>query len=429
MVSLGGATEAAIWSIIHPIGRVDPAWRSIPYGVPLTNQSWHVRDAGLRPRPDWVTGELYIGGAGLALGYLGDEARTAERFVTDPGTGERLYRTGDLGRYRPDGTIEFLGREDFQVKIRGHRIELAEVESALLAYPAVGAAIAVVDGDRPLERRLAAVVRPAAVEPGPGRPVDPTGPTAAGSALVAGTDLGAYAAYLHELDRLGLAAMLDTLRAAGLALDDRPHTLAEVYAATRVAPRHRRLLRRWLRALTDSGVLRQDDDGYRLVAAPPPSARAWDAAAERAASVGSPPSWCGTSGPAPWPYRRCCAATRTLALLFPGGELAVSDNLYADALFNRWANAVAAATVRALAERLTGPVRVVEVGAGSGGTTAAVLDALDGLDVDYLYTDLSAFFLGAGRQRFADRPGSASRCWTWTPTWPGRGWRRTAPIS
>ncbi|WP_405432807.1 amino acid adenylation domain-containing protein [Micromonospora sp. NBC_00617] len=406
VVSLGGATEAAIWSIIHPIGRVDPSWRSIPYGVPLTNQTWHVRDAALRPRPDWVAGELYIGGAGLALGYLGDEARTAERFVTDPSSGERLYRTGDLGRYLPDGTIEFLGREDFQVKIRGHRIELAEVESALLAHPGVGGAIAVVDGDRPLERRLAAVVQPAAVEPGPGQPVDSAGPTAAGAALVAGTDLGAYQAYLHELDQLGLAAMLDTLRAAGLALDDRPHSLAEVYAATRVAPRHRRLLRRWLRALTDSGVLRHDDDGYRLVSGPPPAARAWDAAAERAAAVGESPELVR--------YFQASAAALPallrgdedpLALLFPGGELAVSDNLYADALFNRWANAVAAATVRSLAERLDGPVRIVEVGAGSGGTTAAVLDALDGLDVDYLYTDLSAFFLGAGRQRFADRPG------------------------
>ncbi|MEV4202904.1 amino acid adenylation domain-containing protein [Micromonospora globbae] len=405
VVSLGGATEAAIWSIIHPVGAVDPSWRSIPYGVPLANQSWHVLDAGLRPRPDWVTGELYIGGAGLARGYLGDETRTAERFITHPETGERLYRTGDLGRYRPDGVIEFLGREDFQVKIRGHRIELAEIESALLAHPAVGGAIAVVDGDRPLERRLAAAVQPAAVEPGPGRPVDPAAPVAAGAGVVAGVDLEAYAAYLHDLDRLGLAAMLDTLRAGGLFLDDRPHTLDEVYRATRVAPRHRRLLRRWMRALTEAGVLRHDD-GYRLADAPPLSARAWDAAAERAASVGE-------SAELVRYFQSSAAALPALlrgdedplALLFPGGELAVSDNLYADALFNRWANAVAGAAVRALAERLPGPVRIVEVGAGSGGTTKAVLDALDGLDVDYLYTDLSAFFLGAGRQRFGDRPG------------------------
>src|SRR5204863_6641332 len=132
-----GATEAAIWSIYHPIDTVDPAWRSIPYGKPLANQTFHVLDPALHPCPDWVTGELYIGGAGVAIGYLGDEAKTAERFIRHPDTGERLYRTGDLGRYLPDGTIEFLGREDFQVKIRGHRIELAEVEAAVQRYPGV----------------------------------------------------------------------------------------------------------------------------------------------------------------------------------------------------------------------------------------------------------------------------------------------------
>ena len=102
----------------------------------MTNQTFHVLDDALRARPDWVAGELYIGGIGVAQGYLNDAARTAERFVTHPATGERLYRTGDLGRYLPDGEIEFLGREDFQVKIRGYRIELAEIESAAQAHPA-----------------------------------------------------------------------------------------------------------------------------------------------------------------------------------------------------------------------------------------------------------------------------------------------------
>ncbi|MFD6726186.1 amino acid adenylation domain-containing protein, partial [Streptomyces sp. NPDC060131] len=130
IVSLGGATEGSIWSIAHPIGEVDTARPSIPYGKPLTNQTFAVLDRHLRPRPEWVPGELYIGGAGVALGYLGDGERTAQRFLTDLATGERLYRTGDLGRYLPDGTIEFLGREDAQIKIRGYRVELAEVEAA-----------------------------------------------------------------------------------------------------------------------------------------------------------------------------------------------------------------------------------------------------------------------------------------------------------
>ncbi|GAA3150554.1 non-ribosomal peptide synthetase [Streptomyces rameus] len=143
VIGLGGATEASIWSICHPIGQVDPAWVSIPYGKPLANQSWHILDDHGRPAPAWVTGHLHIGGAGLALGYLGDEERTRAAFVGHPQTGERLYRTGDLGRYLPDGTIEFLGRADQQVKIQGFRVEPGEVEHALTELPSVGRAAVV----------------------------------------------------------------------------------------------------------------------------------------------------------------------------------------------------------------------------------------------------------------------------------------------
>ncbi|MEU6722071.1 AMP-binding protein, partial [Nonomuraea sp. NPDC046802] len=122
LIALGGTTETAIHSSYFEVGEVPPHWRSIPYGRPLRNQLFRVVDARGRDCPDWVVGELWIGGAGVAEGYRGDPERTAERFVSLGGT--RWYRTGDLGRYWPDGTLEFLGRADFQVKIRGHRIEL-----------------------------------------------------------------------------------------------------------------------------------------------------------------------------------------------------------------------------------------------------------------------------------------------------------------
>jgi pyochelin synthetase len=142
VISLGGATEASIWSIFYPIDETDPAWTSIPYGRPLTNQTWHVLDDLGRDAPVWVPGHLFIGGAGVALGYLNDPDRTAAAFVRHPRTGERLYRTGDLGRYLPDGDIEFLGRADFQVKIQGFRVEPGEIEHSLLEHPAVaGAAV------------------------------------------------------------------------------------------------------------------------------------------------------------------------------------------------------------------------------------------------------------------------------------------------
>ncbi|MEV0001655.1 amino acid adenylation domain-containing protein [Micromonospora sp. NPDC050980] len=159
-VSLGGATEASIWSICYEIGDVDPTWESIPYGRALRNQTFHVLNDRWQECPVWVTGELFIGGAGLADGYWRDEEKTAARFVTHPVTGERLYRTGDLGRWRPDGSIEFLGREDFQVKVGGYRIELGEIEAALTRHPGVAAAVAAALGDRH-HRRLVAYVVPA----------------------------------------------------------------------------------------------------------------------------------------------------------------------------------------------------------------------------------------------------------------------------
>ena len=162
MVSLGGATEAAIWSIFHRIDAVLPEWRSIPYGKPLANQSFHVLSPEWRDCPDCVAGELYIGGAGLAQGYLGDEAKTAQHFVTHPRTGQRLYRTGDLGRYSSDGNIEFLGREDSQVKLLGHRIDLAEVEAALHSHPAVADVAVVLQRDNMLQRRMVAFATPRA---------------------------------------------------------------------------------------------------------------------------------------------------------------------------------------------------------------------------------------------------------------------------
>lgn len=135
--SLGGATEAAIWSINYPVKTVDPQWPSVPYGRPLPEQAFLIMADQLRPCRIGEVGELLIGGHGVASGYIGDPERSGKQFITHPQTGERLYRTGDEGRWRPDSTIQFLGRIDRQVKINGHRIELGEVEAAMHRLPQV----------------------------------------------------------------------------------------------------------------------------------------------------------------------------------------------------------------------------------------------------------------------------------------------------
>jgi len=158
LVALGGTTETAIHSTVQPVPHPVPAgWMSVPYGFPLENQRLRVADEHGRDRPDWVPGELWIGGGSVARGYRGDPERTAQRFIERDGV--RWYRTGDLARYWPDGTVEFLGRADFQVKIRGHRTELGEIETALERHPLVTRAVAVAVGHG-ARRQLAAAVRP-----------------------------------------------------------------------------------------------------------------------------------------------------------------------------------------------------------------------------------------------------------------------------
>ncbi|WP_248807365.1 amino acid adenylation domain-containing protein, partial [Pseudomonas sp. MWU13-2100] len=156
--NLYGPTETTIWSCV---ARVDGQGESVnvPIGKPMANTRIYLLDESRQPVPLGVAGELYIGGAGVARGYLNRDDLTAERFLNDPFSQDasaRLYRTGDLGRYLPDGTLEYLGRNDNQVKIRGFRIELGEIEALLAAYPGVKESVVLAREDHPGEKRLVA---------------------------------------------------------------------------------------------------------------------------------------------------------------------------------------------------------------------------------------------------------------------------------
>jgi non-ribosomal peptide synthetase component F len=129
VVSLGGATEATVWSNFFIVDQVDSRWKSIPYGRPIDNNFFYILNENLKPVPNGEVGDLYIGGVGVARGYANDPEKTATAFITDPfnkDVGGRMYRTGDLGRMMPNHNMEFLGRKDNQVKINGFRVELGE---------------------------------------------------------------------------------------------------------------------------------------------------------------------------------------------------------------------------------------------------------------------------------------------------------------
>ena len=156
-----GPTEGTTFTCCRRLEAGDLLGATVPIGQPIANTQVYILDRHLRPVPPGASGELYIGGDGLARGYLNRPAQTAERFVPDPlgvEPGARLYRTGDLALLRPDGNLAFLGRRDYQLKVRGFRIEPGEIETALERHPAVREAVVVADGEAAQDKRLIAYV-------------------------------------------------------------------------------------------------------------------------------------------------------------------------------------------------------------------------------------------------------------------------------
>jgi amino acid adenylation domain-containing protein len=161
LVNEYGPTETVVGCCTYTVAADSPTTGSVPIGRPIANLRLYALDAAMEPVPVGVPGEIYIGGAGVARGYLGRPGLTAERFVPDPfspAPGGRLYRTGDLGRFLSDGNLEYLGRNDHQVKIRGHRVEPGEVEAALRRHPGVRGSVVTAHEFGAHDRRLVAYV-------------------------------------------------------------------------------------------------------------------------------------------------------------------------------------------------------------------------------------------------------------------------------
>jgi acyl-CoA synthetase (AMP-forming)/AMP-acid ligase II/acyl carrier protein len=156
VINMYGPTETTVWSSSYTLNDLQT---TVPIGRPIANTELYILNRHLQLVPIGVSGELCIGGEGVARGYLGRPKLTAERFISHPFRDDpraRLYRTGDMARYLPDGNVEFLGRADHQVKIRGHRIELGEIEAVLQDHPAVREVVVISREDTPGEKRLVA---------------------------------------------------------------------------------------------------------------------------------------------------------------------------------------------------------------------------------------------------------------------------------
>ena len=420
MLSLGGATEAAIWSICHPLDARRYA-RSVPYGTAMRNQSVHVLTHRGEPAAPWQVGEIHIGGVGLAQGYLGDPARTAAAFIEHPVSGERFYRTGDYGRLTDDGVIELLGRRDNQVKVRGHRIELAEVDSALCRLPGVQAAMSTVVGQALHDRVIAAAVVPAAAGD------DEQSERRCSAAAVRRAIDDAHRHQTNDLEvgkllrfaSVARTTALDSMYAAlGTAAD--PGELIEKDELARrlsLPERLHRLLSRWIDVLADDGrvAIHPGHSGVSVELTVHHELSdcfaQWQQVRELGAAVDYGDDLLAYVGECIQNLPGLLAgAVDPLALLFPEATVDIATAAYRDNLLSRYTNRLVVSGVSARAARASRttqeapgrPLRVLEIGAGVGGTTAGLVAALAPYDVHYTFTDVSNFFLAQARERFAE---------------------------
>jgi len=409
VVSLGGATEGSIWSIYHPIDEVDPGWDSIPYGKALPNQHMYVLDKSLQPCPDLVTGDIYIGGIGVALGYWKDPEKTRKQLIDHPVSGERLYATGDLGRFRRDGNIEFLGREDFQVKVRGYRVELGEIASCIQSHADVREAVVQVakqdgksaltayvvaeraESSRLFERSHASAPRLQQVS----RRIEEAARGLAGEADRDG--LAAFWDFWKKVETVSLSAMRETLQALGFG--DRAESsehLDGLVRSGRVKPQFRRLLEHWIEVLAGHDVTTEETAGQQLAALE--------------ASCADDERLQGFLEHVADSLRNHLALlsgeVTPLELLFPEGSRHRVAALYGKNPVAHYHNQLMAAVVRSMVRSWEGDrrLRVLEIGAGTGNTSAFVLPELPAARTEYWYTDVTTFFLGAAKEKLKDYP-------------------------
>lgn len=412
LISLGGATEASVWSIYYPIVEVDPQWKSIPYGKPLPNQTMHVLNEQLQACPTNVVGSIYIGGLGVARGYLNDMEKTTRHFITT--ASERLYYTGDLGRYLPDGNIEFLGREDAQIKLRGHRIELGEIAAVLRTHPAISEALAVVDGDSRSEQALWVYLQlnadqkstvttqvcasPEANQYSPAKLAEEVGED---EKILPITRLNQDTVDLWAgLDQLYFLALVQLFRTAQIFVADARYTLDGIAASLRTAPRYHRWLLRALRFLTNKGLL-QEDGAHFSAMQPlpevnlPAAARSIEQTLMKVLSL--------TEREARWFTLGAESLGDILSEATHSAELYTADEtaLIYQKLFPDSHLQLRRAVNAFVAKRRNDKLRVLEVGSGLGSATRHILPALAANCESYDFTDVSNYFLKKAKEKFS----------------------------
>ena len=416
-VSLGGATEASIWSIFHPIDAPLRDWRSIPYGRPMVNQYFHILDKHLNHCPDWVAGNIYIGGKGLAKGYWHDPDKTNASFITHSVTGERLYKTGDLGRYHPDGTIEFLGREDFQVKVRGYRIELGEIETAIKQVPGVKDAVVTANPGPDGRKQLVGYLVPAHGTAGTRLFETHTADkhvmeslwnslSRAGESWEADTPEALSPVkleqFMEDMEFLAAQSIYAVLEKMGGFKKNEALTLDNLINQLGILPRFRHLMQHWLGILTTAGILQEQENGYLFPKTDSPARRQFHSSGipELARAL--------EQGLAQIPGLLRGETDPLEMLLSPDAGLTAAEMNRFNPAGNHYRRLIISMVrelIHGLSPRIQGqPIRILEIGTRSKPLVSDLLPLLDNDMCNYTYTDETAFFNDRIRREFQGNP-------------------------
>lgn len=398
-ICMGGATEASIWSNFHVAQKEDANRVSIPYGKPLANQRFYVLDRENELCPMLVSGQLFIGGKGVASGYLNDETLTAQKFVPEFESGECMYATGDMGRMLENGELEFLGRMDDQVKVRGYRIELGEIEHAFTNIEGIHKAVARIQKDKTdLPIQVVAEISKEKDAQIKEKEKIATQIMEAAEAAVEGllrqeTDFN-YKEQKAMQEHATYRSMLYALQELSI------KTKRDVDESKTIKKEYKWVMKHWIEELGKAGLANELSSNTSII---------WDEVEKAWEETKLKWKDCYGSNAVLDYYLEsarhlievCKGEIDPIGILYPGGADLYTKSLYVE---NRAAIGMGQSIIEIIAglrkENPNKKLRILEIGAGIAATAAPVIKSLEGCNYEYHFTDISKYFFKDAGENF-----------------------------
>ncbi len=406
VISLGGATEASIWSIYYQIEESMEGYPSVPYGYPLENQQMYILDSQLRQLPYGVEGEIFIGGRGVARCYENDPERTQLAFLEHPDYG-RIYRTGDYGIMTQAGFMEFRGRKDSQVKIRGYRIELTEIDRTLMSIDGIQTAITDVYYNSGNSKSLVSYI---VAEPEEYKNKDEELVEYLEVACES-EDTKANFAFIKALNEGLEKACTESMKYTLTCLHDWKNDKTPVTAEVLIQENNlqegfQKLLTEWMKELAEEGCLEETEEGFlgKDMSIADNHEQYWNIPVLQN-SEGAVKVLCDFIKESCKQHLKLLTGELTeLSLFFPKGNTKIAESMYKYNPVSKYVNHITQEVlINYLAKKSSSEtIRILELGAGIGGTTSELFSQFSDGMVEYTFTDVTDLFLQKAQELYGE---------------------------